>query len=102
MPQQVAAGCIALLVTTPRDTPLNEDWHAAPCQAFTMARKWLPEAVEAAGTAATRGAWGFVPQSMALMVAGAAVCKLITQWVEDKGCAAVRAVVRLRPGFVMR
>lgn len=38
--------------------------------------------------ASTSGAWGFVLRSMVLMVAGAAVCKLIAQWVEDKGCAA--------------
>lgn len=54
-------------------------------QATSLARGWLPLRVAAAGGGAG-GGFGFVLWSVAVLVAGSAVCKLITQVVEQKGC----------------
>lgn len=91
---------------------LQRPSSAVSLQAVSLARRWLPLrsaavaaaasasaasgaaaeaakgiAVQAASTATASGGLGFVLSCVILMTAGSAICKLITQRVEDKGCA---------------
>ena len=85
-------------------SPANTDRPAAAAplaQAIQLARGWArlraleaAEAAAAAGAAAAGGAagLGFVAWSAVVLVCGSAICKMITQLVEQKGCAGGQAI----------
>lgn len=82
---EVGKPCVARLQFLPATCSARPAGVLLLLQAFSLARTWTPQAVgSAAGGAAVRS----VPGTMLFMVAGAAVCKLITQWIEEKGCVA--------------